>query len=357
MKLYNLYSLVGVLRLFFLINLVVLSISGMYALLDFFLAFKVKEPSLAIKYTFFIVLTSFYVLSPISLALSVLLFLRRIVLRGLDVVAQSIGLSPLRVALMPVVLSLLLSFSNLVLSNDFFPWLMKNVWLIEKNYKKKQETGTLITDFWFVKRDKDSKVYVYVGSLDIRSGTFADLFLIKSGVGTEIQKVISCDMGVWRGNLVEAFYGTEYDFVKGRFRENISGDTIEVGINLKDISLFAERVEHVSFLALVHLYTVGSKVGFDVSPYLGEILYRIGMSLFPLFLVVPVSYSMLRYRSLKVSSLYFLVNASLVWFIVSLLDILPSKAGVSPLPVLFLYGIYLVYILKGIYNLNKGFRL
>jgi lipopolysaccharide export LptBFGC system permease protein LptF len=243
------------------------------------------------------------------------------------------------------------------MSNELYPWFMREIWSIEKNFKKKQEIGTLIRDFWFLKEDKDSRLYVYIGSLDIKSGNFSDLFLLKASKDMEVQKVIQCDLGIWKGNSIEVIFGTEYDFTSGSFKDNVSGDILEVEVSLEDVHLFAESVEHVSLVSLIHLYTLGDKIGFDTNPYVGEILYRLGISLFPIFLVIPVNYSMLRHRSLRSGILFLLLNTALVWFIVSLLDILPSKVGVSPLPVLLVYLLYFAYLLRYLYYLGKGFRL
>ncbi len=354
--LYNRYTFGNILKLFLLISLVVILIALIYAFVDFLLAFKEREPSIAVKYSFFVALAGFYILSPITLSLSILLFLRRLIQKRHDIVFQALGFSPLRIVSIPLILALLLSGFNLLMSNDLYPWLIKNIWLIEKNYKKKQETGTLVRDFWFIKEDKKSKLYVYIGSLDINSGNFSDLFLLKANEEAQILKVLKCDLGIWQGNRIEVIFGTEYDFSTGSFKENLSGDVLEVEVRLEDIHLFAESVEHVPMLSLIHLYSLGNKIGFDVNPYIGEILYRVGISIFPLFLAVPVSYSTLKYRSFKVGLIRFFLHTTLVWFMVSLLDILPSKAGISPLPVLALYLLYALYILRSLYYLGKGFR-
>ncbi len=356
MRLFSLYSLLGVLRLFLLINAVVISISLMYSVIDFLLSFKVKSFSLALRYGFFVASISFYTLSPLALALSAIIFLRRLVQRKLDLVFYTAGMSPLRFAAVPVILSIALSCVNLALSDSFYPWLVKNVWTIEKSYKKKQEVGVLIRDFWFIKEEEGSALYTYIGSLDVGSGRFSNLFLLQTDGEQEIQKVVRCEIGVWRENRIEVLSGTEYDFLRGRFKEGIHGETIKVPIHIRDVSLFAEKVEHVSMSALVHLYLLGSRVGFDTNPYLGEILYRVGMSLFAFFLMVPVVRSVLGRRSLRAGVMAFLGNSTALWLMVSLLDVLPSKVGVSPKPVVVLYLLYFLYTLKGVHYLHKGFR-
>ncbi|MDQ7081587.1 MAG: hypothetical protein Q9N34_00205 [Aquificota bacterium] len=49
---------------------------------------------------------------------------------------------------------------------------------MERLFKKEEEAGRIVEDLWFVKTVGERRIFVYVDSLDVATGGFANLFLL-----------------------------------------------------------------------------------------------------------------------------------------------------------------------------------
>ncbi len=355
MNLFDRYLLINYLKIFFTVSLVSVGLVALYSLTDFLLGFKDKNLKVGVSYLLYLIPIGFYILSSLLVNISLLIFMRRILSRKMDLTVQSFGVSPLRFSLSVLFFTLFLSGTLLALNESFIPQLFKKIWYIEKTFKKKQEIGRIVERLWFVKKSGRDKYYVYVGSLDVVSGRFADFFLLKvfnSGVG----EIIEGRSGWWKGRKIEIDEGSAYDFHRGYFEKNLKEFSLEVEIDLSEVSLFAEKIAHVSTSSLLNLYLKGSKLGFDTDRYLSEVMYRAGMSFLPLIVLIPLLNHLFKYRSLRVGMLSFFLHLLVGWLVIISPKLLAEKAGMPANYALAGFLLLGIYLLKRIYDLGKGFR-
>ena len=356
MNLLDRYLLTGYLKVFVVVSLVFLSLTLLYGLADFLLGFKERNFDVGLSYSLYLIPVGFYVLLPLLVNISFLIFTRRVISKGIDITAQSFGLSPLRL-IMPIFLFVLvLSLGSIAMSERFIPGLLKKLWYIEKTFKKKQDIGRIVERLWFVKYTDRARYYVYVGSLETDTGRFSDFFMLRSSGNLQVERILEAKQGMWEGKIIRVEGGSFYDFRKGVFTTNLKDFSFKAEIALSEVNLFAEKITHLSMASLLNLYLKGKKVGFKTDRYLGELLYRVAVSLLPVILFIPLAFYTLRYRSLKVSLLFFFFFLLVGWSIAVSPKLIVDKAGM-PVHYSFLgFLLYFLIILKGVYDLRKGFR-
>jgi len=354
--LFDRYLLFNFLKLFSAVSFVGVFLVSLYALLDFLLGFKVKEPSVGLRYFLFLLPLGFYYVSPALLSVALFIFLRRLLERKVDLIAQSFTLSPLRFSLPFLTFGLILSFLFLAGNQFLFPSLAGELWRIEKTYKKKQEAGGIVRNFWFLKEEGGERTYYYIGSLDLSSGVVYD-FKALTVYGEYLTPVslLEVETGLWREEKVFVLEGKRYDFRRGK-EESVKGKSVRTGLKTREVELFSERMD---FLPLTYLYALarkGSAYGFNAQVYLGELAFRVLFSFFPFVLTFFTLYAFLKHRELKKVVPRFLVLLPFLWTSAILPKLLTQKGG-YPFYYAFLplLGVSL-FLLKGLYDLKKGFR-
>ncbi len=357
MGLFDRYMFIGYLKVFSLVSFASLCLIALYGLTDFLLGFKEKELAVAIAYMANLVPVGFYVLSSLLVGLSLLVFMRRVLSKKKDFIAYSFGISPLRFLMPLLTVVLVLCFSLLFLNESFLPNLFKRIWYIEKTFKKKQEVGRIVERLWFVKSVGGRRYYVYVGSLEVDTGRFSNFLLLITSSETRVEEIIEGKRGRWVRSSIRIEEGLAYDFSKAVLTRELRNFSLETEINLSEVSLFAEKIAHVSSSSLINLFLKGEKFGFEVDRYMAEVLYRVGMSFLPLVVFIPVSMYTLRFRSVRTGAFAFIFSLIGGWMVAVSPKLFVDKAG---LPVLYsvpLHALLVLYLLKGVHYLSKGFRL
>lgn len=356
MNIFDRYLLVNFLKIFLTVTLVSLLLILVYSLTDFFLAFKVTSFEVALKYTTYLMPIGFYVLSPLLINVSALLLLRRVQSKKIDLTAQSFGVSPLRFSLVILAFTLCMCFLFLLQNESFLPKMFRKLWYVEKTFKKKQEVGRLVERLWFVKDTERGKYFVYIDSLDVAKGRFVGLFMLKSSPKGEVLEVVEGRSGTWSENVIYVDTGSAYNFGEGYFVPRLVNFSLRTEIGLKEVGLFAEKIEHVSASSLITLYLKGSRLGLDTNRYLSELLYRMGMSLLPLMVLIPLIFYMFKYRSFRIGFLSFLIHLVIGWIVAVSPKVLAEKANLPPQYALIGYAFLLLYLSKRVYDLGKGLR-
>ncbi len=344
-------------KIFTVVSFTVITLTVIYSTVEFLFGFKVKDKEIFIDYVLILIPLSFYILSPVILSISLLILFRRIFSKKIDLTCMSFGISPLRFSLTLLIFSFLLSLMFLLLNENFFPKLLKQVWFIEKTYKKKQAVdGSIVKNIWFIKEIKDGKYFTYIGNLDIRTGSFTDIFLLKVSRDNRILEIIEGFWGVWEGNELEIVSGRAFSVERKEISESLNNFKLKVDINVKEVRLFAEKLSHMKISELYLLYSKGSRVGIDTKRYISEILYRINMSFFPFILSFITLYILFRFRNVKAGFSGMFIGLLTVWTFVSMPKLMGEKAGINPFYSLIFTFLILALLLKGIHNLGKGFR-
>jgi len=354
--LFDRYILVRFLGIFINVSFVSVLLISLYALLDFLIGFKEKKWDVALSYFLTILPLGFYYVSFITLSISLITFLRRIFEKKIELTVQSFGISPFRFSLPLLAFSILLSFTFLLGNEYAFPKLLGKLWLIEKNYKKKQEVKGFIKDFWFVKKEKEFKTYYNVGNLNLSNGDLFNFFALKvereNLNPVEVLKVFS---GVWKSKELLVRTGEVYNFKKGK-RERIFNRRFYLGLSIKELQLFSEKIDFLSLSELFFLAQKSKKVGLNADVYTGELFFRVLFSVSPLFISLFIIYLFFKYKTLSQVVPRFLIFLVTLWLIILSPKLITQKANqpawYSLFPVFFL----LLYSLKGVHNLRKGFR-
>jgi len=351
------YLLINFLKIFAFITLTATALIVIYSITDFFLAFKVRDPSLILRYIAHLIPLGFYILSPLIVGISVIVLFRRVFASRLDLTSQSFTITPLRLSLFILLFSGALSGSFLLLNEAVIPSLFKGVWYMEKKFKKREpEKGRIVERLWFVKKTERSTYYIYVDNLEVGSGLFTGLYLLRTGPGNEVIEVVEGRSGRWRDHVIYVHRGSAYNFVEGFFVKELNRFSLGTEVSMDEIGLFAEKIEHVRSSSLITLYTKGSRLGFDANRYFSELMFRAGMSFFPFMLTVPTLWGLLKYRRTGVGALILLGGLVIGWLVIISPKVIADKAGQPPQYALIGYVVIGILILKGIYDLGKGFR-
>jgi len=358
MKLLYKYILFYFLKIFLIVNCVVFFITAVYGLADLLLSFQIRSFEIGLKYILLLIPFVFYYLSPLSYTSASLVVLRRLIDKKVDLTAQSFGISHYNLILPLVISVIILSLFHITMNEKVYPTVYKEIKSIEERYKSKKKIMKKIArDIWFLKRTGSDRVYVFVKTIEIDTGRFFDLTMIRVSEDDKVKEITEGKYGVWKGTFLKVNDGFRYNFLLSEKNEKLVNKSIEIGFSLREISLLSERIEFLPSSSLLFLFSKGKDIGIDVNQYLGELMYRLGVSIFPLFVFIPVSSTLLLTRNLKKSMFVFFIFVTGGWFIITLSKILPNEAKTSPLYVIIPYTLLILYSLKRLYNLRKGLRI
>jgi len=221
MNIFDRYISANYLKIFSAVTFVAIGLTVLYSLTDFLLGFRIVNLEVGLSYVLNLIPLGFYLLSSITVNISLLILFRRIFSRKLDLTVQSFGVSPLRFSLYLIAGVFALSSLFLILNESVLPSLFKKVWYIEKTYKKKQEIGRIVERLWFVKETERGRYYVFVESLDVKSGRFTGLFMLVTSPRGEVTEVVEGTSGRWKGNVIYVDRGSAYNFREGYFVERL----------------------------------------------------------------------------------------------------------------------------------------
>lgn len=353
--LFDIYIFRNFLLAFLSVNLVSVLLVTLYALLEFILGFKEKSVKIAVEYFLNFLPLGFYYLSFITGGISLVVFLKRIIDKKIDLTVQSFGISPLRFSFSVFLFFFLLSLIFLLGNQYIFPKLLGNLWYIEKHYKKKQKISGIIKNFWFLKEDR-YRTYYYVGNLNLSDGILIDMVAVKVEKSTltplEELKVFT---GLWKRDEIIVYSGEVYDLIKGD-KKILNFKKVKIGINLKDVELFSTKIDFLTLKDLLILYAKSKAVGLNADTYGGELLFRVLFSFFPFFVSLLTFHLFFMWRDLKKVSAGMVLGLMILWLIILSPKLITQKANqplyFSLIPISFL----VILSLKGIYNLGKGFR-
>ncbi len=357
MRLLHRYILLYFLRIFLIINLVIFIITAIYGLADIFLSFRETSPKVGAKYVLFLIPFVFYYLSPLSYTSAGLIVLKRLADRKVDLTSQSFGISPYNLLSPLVILVIGISAFHLIMNEKVYPSVYKEIKYIEEKYKIKRSVSKRIAqDIWFLKQVGKDRIYVYIQTVEIDSGKFLNMLMIRVSDDDRVKDITEGRYGVWKGTKINIGDGFYYNFIRAGLNEKLNNKVIEIGFDLEEISLLAERIEFLPSSSLILLFSKGREIGIDINQYMGELLYRAGTSLFPFFIFIPVASNFLLSRKMRRSLLLFFIVMVAGWSFITMSKILPSEAKTTPLYVLIPYTLMLLYSLKRLYDLRKGYR-
>ncbi len=347
------YTLLFYVRIFIVVSLILLGIVSSYAFAEFFLVFKEKSIKVALLYFFNLLPLAFFYLLPTTSIVSLMIVFRRIFVKKIDLITQSFGISPLKFSSSILFFILLICLINFLLSFDFYAKRDKNLYNIEKEFKKKQDVENLIVrNVWFLKDIDGERFYVNFQLVNMKDGKVAGIFILRSEKGS-IKDVVYADKGLWKGDRVFLPYAKAEDFKKGEESiKNLSFELVDISI-AKPIG---EKVQHISSSQLLLLYSLGDKMGLNYNLYMAEFLRRFLLSFSSLPILVITLSATVKKRSILFGFFHFLFATTLYWVGLSSVKALAEDTSFNPLYGLLVFLPLLYFSLKGVYDLVKGFR-
>lgn len=340
-------------KLFLVVNGVLLGMVSSYALMELLFLFKEKGSSVAWSYLINLLPVAFFYLLPLNCVISLIILLNYVFSKKIDLIVQSFGISPLRFLLSVVLLLIFISLINLFLSFGAYAEKNKNLYKIEKEFKKRQEIEDLILrDSWFFKEDNNKRIYINFKFVSIKDGSVAGIFYVEME-DNKIVQVLQGKKGIWIGDTVFLPLADLWDF-KGESK-TLQQFSIKL-FDIKNAKPIGEKVEHLSLRQLLTLYSIGKSVGLNYNLYMSEVIRRFisSLSSVPISIIV-LSYTIKR-RNIFAGFLSFLPVFSLYWISFILVRKLPESTTVSPFYGLFPFVVLIALSLRGIYYLSKGFR-
>ncbi|MDQ7039035.1 MAG: LptF/LptG family permease [Aquificota bacterium] len=356
MNLFDRYMITQFLKILTAVAFVSSVLILVYSLAEFLMGFRVRDFEVGVRYSLYVLPLGLYILFPLVAGVSVIILFRRVFSRNIDLTAQSFGISPLRFTAPVLILVLAGSLLFLVLNESFIPKLFKKVWYMERLFKKEEEAGRIVEDLWFVKTVGERRIFVYVDSLDVATGGFANLFLLITSSRGEVIGVVESRRGIWSGSTLRVEEGKFYSFREKGSPAGSGRFSLDTGIDLKEVGLFAEKIEHLRTSSLITLYSKGGMIGLDTDRYLAEMIFRGGMSFLSLLVVLSLVRHLMKRRDIRTGFIMLLVYLSVGWTAVIFPKIASTKVEIdppyyTPVPLLLV-----LYLLKGVYDLRKGFR-
>lgn len=342
-KLLDRYILKNYLLVLVLVNLVLVSITVAYSFAEVSVGFKEKSLKIFFMYSLNLVPLAFLYLLPISSSFALVVVFRRLMLKNIDRLVQSFGISPLRMSASILLLSLAIGGINLLLSDSFYPKRKELLYTLEKSYKKSQETYIgILKDFWFT-IEKDGITFVNLGYADLKKGYVANYLSFRIDKGSFVQ-VVKAKEGHWEGNRVRLSHVSFWDGKEVKRLDEYQ----ETVIDIREAKPYSRKLDFMSFGDILILYKLGRTLGMNTQLYLYEFLKRL-FTAFSTMLVIPVViYQFLRKRSVSLGLFLAVGYSLLVWLAMGLL----GSFAYAPLLLLLMTA----YSLKALYNLGKGIR-
>ena len=340
-------------KTFFIILFVLFGLLYFYLIGEVFTVFKQKSIKIFLSYTFNLLPLVFFYISAFVSGLALILFLRSLIQKKMDLLTQSFGISPLSFSFSIIVFSLFLFLVNLIGSYELYAENQKRLYVIEKEYRKAKELEKgIIRNLWLLEEKNGEKGFYNFELIDLSTGSVYGFYYIKTTEGS-IRELIIAQKGFWKGENIE--------LKEAKIKNLFTGDELikDITIHYVDISQIkplAERPEHLSMKSLFILSLIGEKIGINQRYYLYEILRRVLTALLPIFITISISWMCLRWRRLSFSLLGLIVLFSYHWLSLNLIKSFVENTSVSLTLLSFIYAPLPLLSLKGLYDLGKGFR-
>ncbi|MFZ8861129.1 MAG: LptF/LptG family permease [Thermocrinis sp.] len=347
------YNLREFLKVLLLLSLVFSLLLGFYSLTDVLLLYKVSAPHIILKAILTTVFLSFYYTAPILNCLALMIYIRRVFKRSYDRLSYSFGLSPLRFFTPVLVLSLILSLLQLVLSYGFYPKVFKNAYEIEKEFKKGNTKEELVlNNFWLSLGKGEKRFYIRIGFANLMDGRVYDVFSVYLQ-GNYIYGVLYAKEGLWKDKSL-TLIGAERSYFDSGLKEK-KDITLEF-ISVDNAKAFGEKLNHLRMDRLISLYSLAGSLGMNKDVYLAELLLRLVISISVLALTLPLAYHLLKERSFLKPSMFFLLYIALYILSLNLINITAQELGRSPLWGALPFFVLVLLSFRSLYYLGKGFR-
>ena len=340
-------------KTFFIILFVLFGLLYFYLIGEVFTVFKQKSIKIFLSYTFNLLPLVFFYISAFVSGLALILFLRRLIQKKMDLLTQSFGISPLSFSFSIIVFSLFLFLVNLIGSYELYAENQKRLYVIEKEYRKAKELEKgIIRGLWLLEEKNGEKGFYNFELIDLSTGNVYGFYYLKVAEGS-IKELIVAQRGLWRGENIE--------LKEAKIKNLFTGDELikDITIHYVDISQIkplAERPEHLSMKSLFILSLIGEKIGINQRYYLYEILRRVLTALLPIFITISVSWVCLRWRRLSFSLLGLIVLFSYHWLSLNIIKSFMENTNISLTLLSLIYAPLPTLSLKGLYDLGKGFR-
>ncbi|QWK13863.1 MAG: LptF/LptG family permease [Aquificota bacterium] len=347
------YMLLNYTKTFFIILFVLFGLLYFYLIGEVFTVFKQKSIKIFLSYTFNLLPLVFFYISAFVSGLALILFLRRLIQKKMDLLTQSFGISPLSFSFSIIVFSLFLFLVNLIGSYELYAENQKRLYVIEKEYRKAKELEKgIIRGLWLLEEKNGEKGFYNFELIDLSTGNVYGFYYLKVAEGS-IKELIVAQRGLWRGENIELKEAKIKNLFTG---EEYVKDIRVHYIDLSQIRPLAERPEHLSMKSLFMLSLIGEKIGINQRYYLYEVLRRVLTALLPIFITISISWMCLRWRRLSFSLLGLIVLFSYHWLSLNLIKSFVENTSVSLTLLSFIYAPLPLLSLKGLYDLGKGFR-
>ncbi|MEJ7556412.1 MAG: LptF/LptG family permease [Aquificaceae bacterium] len=347
------YLLINHIKTFTLLLVVLIGILYAYMIGEVFLVFKNRNPEVVLSYSLNFLPTAFFYSGAFVNALALLVALRRLFQRKIDLLIQSFGISPLRFFSFAIFFSLFLSIFNLFGSYWLYPQSQKRLFSIEKEYKKAKEIEKgIVRNLWLTQEKNGEKEFYNFELVDLSTGKVHGFYLLKVKDGS-ITQVATAETGEWHGEFLNFPEASLKDLSTGE--EKLQKLTFEF-IDLSQIGPLAEKPEHLSMRELFVLSLLGKGIGINYRQYAYELSKRTLTSFLPLFMSLIVGWVYIRWRSLKLGLFALVVSFSAHWFFINLIRSTIENTNLSLPLILLLYAPIPILSLKGLYDLSKGFR-
>lgn len=340
-------------KTFFIILLVLFGLLYFYLIGEVFTVFKQKSIKIFLSYTFNLLPLVFFYISAFVSGLALILFLRRLIQKKMDLLTQSFGISPLSFSFSIIVFSLFLFLVNLIGSYELYAENQKRLYVIEKEYRKAKELEKgIIRGLWLLEEKNGEKGFYNFELIDLSTGSVYGFYYIKTTEGS-IRELIIAQKGFWKGENIE--------LKEAKIKNLFTGDELikDITIHYVDISQIkplAERPEHLSMKSLFMLSLIGEKIGINQRYYLYEVLRRVLTALLPIFITISISWMCLRWRRLSFSLLGLIVLFSYHWLSLNIIKSFMENTNISLTLLSLIYAPLPTLSLKGLYDLGKGFR-
>lgn len=340
-------------KLLLIVNGVLLGIVSSYGLMELLFMFKEKGSSIAWSYLMNLLPIAFFYLSPLSCVIALMILLNYVFSKKIDLIVQGFGISPLKFLLSVILFVIFISFLNLFMSFHVYAEKNKNLYKIEKEFKKRQEIEDLILrDAWFFKEDNNKRIYINFKFVSIKDGSVAGIFYVEME-NNKIVQVLQGEKGVWIGDTVFLPLANLWNFRDES--KTVQQFSIKL-FDIKNAKPIGEKVEHLSLHQLLMLYSIGKSVGLNYNLYTSEVIRRFISSLSSIPIIITVLSYTIKRRNIFAGFLSFLPVFSLYWISFILVRKLPESTTLSPFYGLFPFAVLIALSLRSIYHLSKGFR-
>ncbi|MCX8076364.1 MAG: LptF/LptG family permease [Aquificaceae bacterium] len=347
------YILLNYIKVFVLTLTVLFGILYAYTVSEVLFIFKKQTTEVFVNYTLNFLSTAFFYTSAFISGISLLTVYRSLTRKKIDLLTQSFGISPLKFSFSILLFSFFISLLNLLGSYEFFSNSHKELYKIEREYRKAKEIESGVVRNLWLKEETSGEVRFYnFGIVETSSGNIYKFYLLKVKAGS-ISEVITAESGLWQGSSIRLSEAKISNLFTGE--ESIKELTIEY-LPITQIKPLSEKPEHLSLRHVLTLSIVGERAGINQRLYIYETLKRVFTAFLPLFTGIILSWVYIRWRQFNLSAFALLSVFASHWLFLNLIRSLLENTDINLLLASLIYTPIPALALRGLYDLGKGFR-